>query len=355
MVSVIIPVYNVERYIERCICSALKQSYSDLDIIVVDDGSLDKSREICEELCKVDNRIRLVRKQNGGAASARNVGLEMAKGDWVIGLDADDWIEKDYIMRLVHTAEENNLDCCISSSKLIVYGENDEILSQESRKIFDKEFITGKVEEIYKVQANACAARVNDLPINIDFVALRSCATPWDKLYKNSIIQKANLRYDEDLHSKEDIVFSVNYLKQCNRIGYIDTEGYRYGVYKNSLSHGYNEWIVSDAKLTIEYFNNYLKKCRNQMEHDILCQGMYTAMIRFFIEECERYFFNKKNNSEIKDVERKIVQIVTSTDYKNLYLNIKEKNLSSYERKMLELMKQKNINGMRKLTNEKNK
>ena len=97
LISIIIPVYNAETYIEKCIQSIRKQSYTELEIVIVNDGSTDKSREICEDFRKQDTRIRIINKENEGAAAAKNTGLDEANGDFLMFVDSDDYIENDMI------------------------------------------------------------------------------------------------------------------------------------------------------------------------------------------------------------------------------------------------------------------
>lgn len=107
-VSIIVPVYNVEKYINRCIDSILSQTFTDFELILVDDGSPDKSGEICDEYAKKDKRIKVIHKKNGGLSDARNVGLEIAKGDFIGFVDSDDYIELDMYEKLLEACEENN-------------------------------------------------------------------------------------------------------------------------------------------------------------------------------------------------------------------------------------------------------
>lgn len=95
-ISVIVPVYNVEKYLSRCIDSILAQTFTDFELLLIDDGSKDKSGNICDEYAKKDSRIRVFHKENGGVSSARNLGLDNAEGEWILFVDADDWIEQDY-------------------------------------------------------------------------------------------------------------------------------------------------------------------------------------------------------------------------------------------------------------------
>ena len=110
MVSIIVPIYKVEDYIKECIDSILAQTYPDFELILVDDGSPDNCGSICDEYAKDDDRIKVVHKQNGGLTSARNAGLKVSKGEWIMHVDGDDWIEPDMLENLVMTAEKNNAE-----------------------------------------------------------------------------------------------------------------------------------------------------------------------------------------------------------------------------------------------------
>ena len=110
MVSIIVPIYNIEGYIRECIDSILAQTYSDFELILVDDGSPDNCGRICDDYAKGDNRIKVVHKVNGGISSARNAGLEVAKGEWIMHVDGDDWIEPDMIESLIEAAQVTGAD-----------------------------------------------------------------------------------------------------------------------------------------------------------------------------------------------------------------------------------------------------
>lgn len=110
LVSVVVPVYNVKAYLEKCINSILNQTYENLEIIIVDDGSTDGSSDICDQFLKKDNRVFVIHKENGGVVSARQAGIDKAKGEYVIAIDSDDWIEPIMISELYTLAIENDAD-----------------------------------------------------------------------------------------------------------------------------------------------------------------------------------------------------------------------------------------------------
>lgn len=109
-ISVIVPIYNVEKYIEKCINSIINQTYKDLEIILVDDGSTDSSGKICDEYAKKDKRIKVIHKKNGGVSSSRNIALTIANGDYITWIDSDDWIEKDTYSKLADIILKNKAD-----------------------------------------------------------------------------------------------------------------------------------------------------------------------------------------------------------------------------------------------------
>lgn len=139
MISIIISVYNIASYIERCVYSILEQTYSNLEVILVDDGSTDESGRICDELGKLDNRIVVVHKTNGGNASARNAGIDVAKGEYITFVDGDDYVEKNAYEEML--AEMNSSDISIVCCGMIVTDVNgkDSVQIRKERKIYSKE------------------------------------------------------------------------------------------------------------------------------------------------------------------------------------------------------------------------
>ena len=109
-ISVIVPVYNVEQFLPRCINSILAQTFTDFEVLLINDGSADNSGRICDEYAKKDNRIRLFHKGNGGVSSARNIGLKNVKGELICFIDSDDYLDKKFLQRMVKAMEENDVD-----------------------------------------------------------------------------------------------------------------------------------------------------------------------------------------------------------------------------------------------------
>ena len=119
LISVILPIYNVEKYLEKCLKSVINQTYKNLEIILVDDGSKDNSPQICDEYAVKDKRIVVIHKSNGGLSDARNAGIEIAKGKYITLIDSDDYVEKDYVQFLYQLIKENNAEMSICSHTVL--------------------------------------------------------------------------------------------------------------------------------------------------------------------------------------------------------------------------------------------
>lgn len=205
MISIIVPIYNTSSTIEKCIHSILNQSHTDWELLLIDDGSTDLSGEICEQFSKINNRIKTFHKQNGGVSSARNLGIINAKGDYVLFIDADDWIEDNYLESLINKAEYD----LVISSFIYEYPGNNIVFECKETSCNNREAVGATLKKI-------------DPYMGI--------TVPWCKLYKTNIITTNNLRFDERTSSGEDTLFVYNYIKYINSLCTIKASGYHYNA-----------------------------------------------------------------------------------------------------------------------------
>lgn len=210
-ISVIVPVYKVEPYLERCIQSICRQSYSNLEIILVDDGSPDKCPEICDQLAKQDSRIVVIHKANGGLSSARNAGLTVATGDYIGFIDSDDWIEPDMYECLYNLIKEYQADISIcgansvdSEGKIVELGKYPEkLLGYKQITIYEKEQILA-----------AHLKPSNDINAGV-----------WNKLYRREIVE--GIEFPE-AKLYEDVFTTYKYLDRASRVVKFSTHKYNY-------------------------------------------------------------------------------------------------------------------------------
>jgi len=192
LVSIIIPIYKAEKYIEKCVSCVTNQSYDNLEIILVDDGSPDRSGEICDELAKGDARIKVIHKENGGAATARNAGLDIMSGEYVAFVDADDYMEPNYIETLYHTLESNHAQVSICSFKTV--DEHGNTIAIDA--LHDE---AGKEEKDAVQIFSGNEIILQDLQGHWEHVA------PWGKLYQASLFE--GVRYPKWIAYEDEHVF----------------------------------------------------------------------------------------------------------------------------------------------------
>lgn len=212
MVSIIIPIYNVETYLEECVQSIIAQTYADWELILVDDGSTDGSSQIARNWQCRDNRIKYFYKENGGVSSARNYGLDHSQGDFIMFVDSDDICHPQLLEKLISFMIEGNdiTACTIVNSEKSDKGQNN------CRYISEKFTL---LDQIYTCFFNKGILH-----------------PPYGKVYRNDIIRKHNIRFVQNLQLGEDVLFNLEYFKQVSRGVFIDNPFYYYRNTPGSLS-----------------------------------------------------------------------------------------------------------------------
>lgn len=241
-VSIIIPIYNVEKYLPRCIKSVFEQTYSDMEIILVDDGTKDRSGEICDRYAQIDNRVKVIHKENEGLSSARNAGIDIATGDALFFLDSDDYLSKDCVEKCVNMLIEREAEISIVQMMYISENTNEAIKSFENEKIY--EFNSEQAIEISLYQK------------------LYTCCAP-AKLYKRSVV--ANIRFPIGRIS-EDLATCHLFLNNAKKIIYSNYYGYYYRQRRNSIMHVFNikrldalQWALEIEKFCKEYYPDIIE------------------------------------------------------------------------------------------------
>lgn len=217
-VSVIVPVYNAEKYLAECLDCLINQTLSDIEIICINDGSSDKSIDILESYAKKDNRIKVINKDNQGAGAARNVGLDNAVGEYIYFLDADDFIELDTLEKTYNSSDEKDLDVLIF--QLINYdGEKDEYYNSNYYEMAKLAEFVG--EDVFNYKD------IGDLIFNV-------AVSPVNKLYKRALIDKFNVRFPEGMIF-EDNIFFWNVFLNAKRILFVKKHYYIRRVHSSSV------------------------------------------------------------------------------------------------------------------------
>ena len=227
LVSVIVPVFNVEKYLKRCVESLIRQSYRNIEILLIDDGSTDKSGVICDRFIKVDNRIKVFHKKNGGLSDARNYGIDQAKGNYLTFIDSDDYVDELYVEILLKEILEKKADIAISNYKH-VFGDNQMTeIKKYNTKVFDKNTaFEALFDNHYKYQFTMSTG----------------------KLYKSFIFKE--LRFPVG-RNYEDTATAHLFINQSKNIVYIDRVQYFYFIRNDSITKKVN-YFKDDMIFAVE-------------------------------------------------------------------------------------------------------
>ena len=235
LISIIVPVYKVEKYLEKCVDSLICQTYKNLEIILVDDGSPDSCPQLCDEYAKKDNRIKVIHKQNGGLSSARNAGLDLCSGSYICFVDSDDWVNDNFCEHLLKMAKEYDADFSMCE---FIYQKGSQCnnVSQIKEKIiyYSEEQVLDQLQETdIKLLSIACA-----------------------KLYKRKLFN--TLRYPLGrLHEDEFILHHI--LFNSNSLVYSNLPLYNYFIREGSITHSMTDKNIEDKLLAFKERYEYLK------------------------------------------------------------------------------------------------
>ncbi|MCD1116482.1 glycosyltransferase family 2 protein [Chryseobacterium turcicum] len=236
MISIIIPVYNTEKYLHKCIDTVLSQSYKDIEVLLINDGSTDNSGKICDEYANKDGRIKIFHKENGGVSAARNLGIKKAKGEWLCFIDADDWIDADYLQNFV-----------------IVFSGEEDFIIQGYIKNNDEKIVGG-------------SGFFSNFENFLDFFMYSEknnlLNSPCFKLFRKDIVDRNNMKFDEKFSLGEDHIFTLEYIRFVSRFSVSFKRGYHYRMSNDGNS-------LTQKLIDIEKFKQYVL-INNSLREEIL-------------------------------------------------------------------------------------
>lgn len=270
-ISIIVPVYKAEKYLHRCVDSILAQTFTDFEVLLIDDGSPDKSGQICDEYAKIDPRIRVFHKENGGVSSARQCGIDNASGEYTIHVDPDDWVDHDMLELLYFSAINEDADIVICD---------------------------------YFWEKNSTAKHIEQRPTSIDNDSVikdlfgHLHGSLWNKLIKLKCCKKNNLTFVDGINLYEDLIFNIKLLlSQPLKISYVNQAFYHYMQYENtnSLSRKYNndtlqqDFYIRDYILSILKNEDYKERCVEYFNTMIIQRAFFSGYYTGY--EFKKLFF----------------------------------------------------------------
>lgn len=274
MISIIIPIFNAEKYIERCLDSVQQQTYKNYECLLIDDGSTDRSAEICKKLAEQDTRFKYYYKENSGVSSTRNYGLGKATGQYITFIDSDDFVEPNMLQLFVSGLTENDAD-------MVQVGfthsmEKIGIVEMSNVNILLKEEIMGTYfsskEKMYPCVCGGFFVR--------------------DKISK--------LCFNENLKYGEDFLFLANYLYQCNKVVVIDSPTYHYVLNESSATQSKNKNTLKKVKDTIESLEHAYELCDEKEQYYILQERVFKGLLSWiFYQSANRKITQRSNEINI--------------------------------------------------------
>jgi glycosyltransferase involved in cell wall biosynthesis len=271
MISIIVPVFNAEKYLKECIESIVNQDFSNFEIILIDDGSTDNSPAICDYYSEKFENVQVVHQINIGVSSARQNGVNISKGDWVIFVDSDDIVSKNMC---------NLIKSSICDADVIMFSEN-----------FKKnEFYSGSKGEFVKA--------ILGLDTN-NTLSKSSLFSVCSKVYRKDFLTDNKIFFENNLFNGEDMLFNINIILNTKKIKFINESFYFYRKNINSITHSYNEKITLNDRLfleKLEMLTRFLfnEKDFNAMYNEIVLNGLFICLRKYFSHKENKYSFFKK-------------------------------------------------------------
>lgn len=285
-ISVIVPVYNVERYLRQCLDSIVNQTYQNLEIILVDDGSPDNCGAICDEYAEKDGRIIVIHKENGGVRAARNDGIERATGDWVAFADSDDWCEMDYYEQLIKAVGNHKADVICAGG-------------------YCKEYPSKSIQIYTFTEPFQFTGRKSMVPL---MKRLRLYGLPWDKLYRTTFLKENHLLFDVTCEAFDDFLFNLQVYDKTESVIGCRMVGYHYRQVATSIANGLNSNKPQISYDSISKFYSYIEQ---QGLTEELSQALTAVTLTAIAVALNCYYFHPANQKPYAQIAKELKELKT--------------------------------------------
>ncbi len=303
--SIIVPVYNVEKYLERCINSLIKQTLTDIEIILVDDSSTDSSLEICQKFAKEDNRIKVIHKVNEGAGMARNAGLKIATGEYIGFIDSDDYVQEDMYETLCEKAKKYNSDLILSGVLFVdgnMFSESGECVC---KKYFETDTHFETKEQLQQLRMGIVGATPQDADDS------KYGMGTVKNLFKNEIIKKNNILFQSERKMiSEDALFMIDYISCIKKATGIPEAFYNYCRNENSISKSYKKDRLEKSLVFVSEVEKRYKKDIDPKDYEIYIYRFWQAMCRVLCSQEIMYAI--ANNVKFSDLKKRLKSVCTN-------------------------------------------
>lgn len=334
LVSLILPVYNISRpYLERCLASITAQTYPNLEIILVDDGSTNDAPQVCQAFCAREPRARYLRQDNAGVSVARNRGLDQATGAYVCFVDPDDWLLPSYVEHLVAREEDTQADIVVCGC-LFCVGDR-----QEPNPFLDRgDCILEGMDKNALLYQLVGKAICDYYPPHI------AAGVPWAKLFRRDFLFQKDLRFIPGMVRMQDNVFCLYALQEAGSVAYLDRNLYCYRKDPYSASHRYNPNIIC-------YFEFYFDRTRDFLDRyqreELLYHALDAKTLTSINSYLVNYYFNAQNPDKPAERRRKLCALLDQPRYAQALERVDDSMLLGAERPFVHALRRRNFGLLR--------
>lgn len=326
--SIVVPCYNVERYLSVCIESLCKQTLTDIEIILVDDGSSDNSGKICDEWAERDSRIKVMHKPNGGVSAARNDGMTIANGEYIIFCDSDDWLPENALEALYNEGISTNADVIIGD----VYQSLDD--KDTLARFYAKPFVTSERTFINEmIQADFYKTYC---PMPAETGPAFGYGGPWNKAVKLNMLRDNGIKFDVRVKGIfDDIIYTAHILANAKTVAYITTPVYYYRLIPMSITRSFK---ANAPEINNAIFKSWEEFIAKFDRYGMFSKPYYAVVIRRFAEILPVYFFSEKNSKSLKEKLAEMKTMLHTEPYKTAIKEVDTDKLSAYQRQVHKMM-----------------
>lgn len=332
--SVVVAIYNVEKYIKNCVESLINQSGDNFEIILVDDGSTDCSGEIIDSYLSYDN-VKIIHQSNKGVSVARNTGIENSDGEWITFVDGDDYVEKNFISSICSCIDEIDTDMIVFNYN-VFYNEDDKLKCRVLP--FDKDQYISDEKELFQKRMISQYYKGGDAKTVV------SSGTTWCKVIKSKIIKNNEIRFKVGLIKAQDTVFWLNATEYVDKIYFLNENLYNYRLSINSISSGkrYIKNSMEEFGDLISEYKKFISKTSNN-DKDSFIQAFNLRCIQVLMWNIDHNFFNKKNKNKFGEKIKIFKDFIEINDYKNAINSVSSEYLPTRLKVMLYFVRKKRL------------
>lgn len=319
-ISIIVAAYNMERYLDQCLSSIQQQTFHDIEVIVIDDGSTDKTAQICDKYASMDKRFYSFHKKNEGVCAARNDGLKMASGEWCLFCDADDWLPENACQIIYESGKANDSD--------VIWASNEKVTSKGNidMQIFCEPFFLNERKDIDKLILLMLDWQTTPRPLK-NRGNLNVC---WNKAMRTKMLKEQNILFNGAVgHMSEDMLFNLYVFRAAQSVSYVTQNIYYYRQVDISAANGFMRGGFNWNDALFAAIEDFIENTTNDSEFkEQLYRAYYHMVVERFKRVVEKYCYHPNNLNKRSEIQQELRENIHKTIYQDAVRKVDKRTLS---------------------------